>query len=348
MRFSFAINLERMDPDTSVADVSQHALEMVQLADLAGFDIAWVAEHHAIEMTIAPAPFQLLAWWAAHTTRIRLGTAVVVPAYWHPIRLAGEAALLDLLSGGRLELGLGRGAYQREYNRLHPGVDPTSATKHLREMLPALRALWAGDYTHDGECWSFPKSTSCPKPLQAEVPIWVAARDPETYAWAVAQGCNIMCWPLTRPFSELESYAARMGEALERAPGVPRPKMTAMRYSGVWSNARDGDLFVRSVQRQAGQFENLFKELGSVDNGFAENVDLAQLAHRSEYDPAVLCENLMFGTPDEVIRKLQMYAALDVDFMYCASFGAPMDAQKQSLQLFIDEVMPAFAEKGTS
>ncbi len=170
MKFHLAINLERMDPSDEMAEVQRHTLEMVQMADEAGFEIAWAAEHNAIEMTIAPNPFQLLAWWAAHTTRIRLGTAVAVAAYWHPIRLAGEAALLDLLSNGRLELGLGRGAYQREYDRIAPGLTPASASAALREILPAVRGLWAGDYTHEGDRWSFPTSTACPKPLQSHSP----------------------------------------------------------------------------------------------------------------------------------------------------------------------------------
>ena len=63
---------------------------------IAGFEIAWAAEHHAIEMTIAPNPFQLMTWWAAHTNNIRLGAGVVNAAYWHPINLAGEAAMIDL------------------------------------------------------------------------------------------------------------------------------------------------------------------------------------------------------------------------------------------------------------
>ena len=178
MKFSLAVNLERMDPSEDMTAVAGHVLEMVQMAEDAGFDTAWAAEHHAIEMTIAPGPFQLLAWWAAHTSRIRLGTAVAVAAYWHPIRLAGEAALLDLLSKGRLELGLGRGAYQREFDRMAPGLDAASGSAALRELLPAVRALWAGDYAHEGERWAFPTSTSCPKPVQAGgPPVWIAAMD---------------------------------------------------------------------------------------------------------------------------------------------------------------------------
>ncbi len=349
MRFSLAINLERMEPTDNMVATAAHTLEMVQMAETAGFEIAWAAEHHAIEMTIAPGPFQLLAWWAAHTSKIRLGTAVAVAAYWHPIRLAGEAALLDLLSGGRLELGVGRGAYQREFDRMVPGLDAVSGAAALRELVPAVRALWAGDYEHDGERWAFPASTSCPKPVQANPPIWVAARDPDTYEWAVANGCDIMCWPLMRPFAELQEYVGRLEDAIAKVPaGNPRPRMTAMRYAAVWQDDSDADRYIRALQRQSGQFENLFKKLGSVDNGFAESVDLDQLAHRDEYKPETLRENLMFGTPDEVITKLRAYDELGVDYLYCASYGASIADQKRSLQLFIDEVMPAFADTATA
>lgn len=345
MKFSLAINPERMDPGEDMRAVLGHTLEMVQIAEAGGFEIAWAAEHHAIELSVTPSPFGLLTWWAAHTSTIRLGTAVVVAPYWHPIRLAGEVGQLDLLSGGRVELGLGRGAYQREFDRMKPGTDPVSAAAALRELLPVLKGLWDGDFTYDGNLWSFPAATACPKPLQSpHPPVWVAARDPNTYDWSVANGCNIMCWPLTRPFAELVAYVGRLDEALAKCPpGTPRPRQAAMRYAAVVESDADLEVYMRSLQSQAGKFENLFKGLGGVSNGFAEPVDLDELGHRAEYDPAMLRHNLMFGTPDEVIAKLRMYDDVGVDFMYCPSYGAPMDAQKRSLQLFIDEVMPAFA-----
>ena len=89
MKFQLVINMERMTPARDMREVERHTLEMVQMADEGGFDIVWAAEHHALEMTIAPNPFQILTWWAAHTSRIRLGSAVVVAAYWHPIKAAG-------------------------------------------------------------------------------------------------------------------------------------------------------------------------------------------------------------------------------------------------------------------
>lgn len=346
MKFTLVINMERLDPQVSMRDVAREVLEMVQMADAGGFEIAWSAEHHGIEMTVSPGPFQLLAWWAAHTSRIRLGTAVVVAPYWHPLKLAGEAALFDLLSGGRLEFGIGRGAYQREFDRLAGGLDQRVGVAYMQEMLPVLKRLWEGDYAHQGQYWSFPTATSVPKPLQKPHPrVWVAARDPGTFDWAIKNECSIMTWALSRPFAEVELYKERFETALKNNPGVKRPAFMTMRHTSVYERPGDWEAPVNSAMRQSGQFENLFKNLGGVANGFVETVDLAAFAQRNEFDPLAMKENLMFGTPDEVIAKLKRYEALGTDyFCYSSAFGQPMTEQKRSLALFIKEVMPAFAE----
>lgn len=144
MKFQLAINLERITDSADMRAVRDHTLEMVQMAEQGGFEIVWAAEHHALEMTIAPNPFQILTWWAEHTDKIRLGTAMATAAYWHPIKLAGEWAFLDLISNGRLEFGIGSGAYQREFDRMQPGLKQSEAWRHMQEMLPAIRALWQG------------------------------------------------------------------------------------------------------------------------------------------------------------------------------------------------------------
>ena len=306
--------------------------------------MAWAAEHHAREMTIAPNPFSILTWWADHTSRIRLGPAVVAAAYWHPIKLAGEAAFLDLISGGRLEFGIGSGAYQREFDRMRPGLKQSDAWRHMQEMLPVVQKLWAGDCDHQGEFWSFPTSTSVPKPLQARVPVWIAARAPITYDYAVQNGCNIMSWPLTRDMAEATTHMARMDEALAANPGTPRPLMGMMRHTAVNDRKADWMVPVRAAQRQLGQFESLFKNLGDVENGFPGSIPLDQLGNRAEFDPDMLRRNLMFGTPDEVIAQLKEYEALAVDaFIYYASLGLGHAEQKRSLALFVAEVMAEFA-----
>ena len=344
MKFQLAVNLERMDDSTDMESVARHNLEMVQLADQSGFNVVWSAEHHALEMTIAPNPFQILTWWANHTDQIRLGTAVAVAAYWHPINLAGEAAFTDLISGGRLEFGIGSGAYQREFDRMAPGLKQSDGWRYMHEMLPALKALWQGDYAHDGEFWNFPTSTSVPKPLQQpHPPIWVAARSPLTFDYAVKNDCNVMSWPLTRPFSEAELYKSQLDESIAAHPGCKKPTFAMMRHTSVYDNPTARDESIRAIQGCLGQFENLFRNLGDVHNGFPKRIPLEELQDREQYNDQMLEENLMFGTPDEVINKLKRYEALGVDeFIYYASMGLGHAQQKRSLELFCNEVMPAF------
>ena len=141
VKFSIAVNMERYDPAQDMRVVARNALELVQMAEQGGFEIAWAAEHHGVEMTIAPSPFQILLHWAGQTERIRLGTAVVVAPYWHPLRLAGEAALCDVLSDGRLELGIARGAFQYEFDRMAAGIPGEAGVGYMKELLPAIKSL---------------------------------------------------------------------------------------------------------------------------------------------------------------------------------------------------------------
>ena len=344
MKFQLAVNLERMDASTSMEDVKNHTLDMVKMADKGNFNIVWAAEHHAIEMTIAPNPFQILTWWANHTEQIRLGTAVVNAAYWHPINLAGEAAFTDLISGGRLEFGIGSGAYQREFDRMNPGLKQQDGWKYMQEMLPLVKKLWLGDVEHSGDYWDFPMSTSCPKPIQTpHPPIWVAARSPITFDYAVKNQCNVMSWPLTRPFSEAELYKKQLDEAIVNNQSKFKPIFAMMRHAAVYTNQDDQEKSLKAIRLVLGQFENLFKNLGNVENGFTKQIPLNELAGREQYDPEMLSQNLLFGSPDEIIEKLKLYEKLGVDeFIYYASMGLGQKEQKKSLKLFIDEVMPEF------
>ena len=342
MKFHIAINLERMHAQTDIRAVRDHTLEMVQMADRAGFEIAWAAEHHALEMTIAPNPFQLLTWWGDHTSNIRLGCGVANAAYWHPINLAGEAAMVDLLSDGRLELGLGSGAYQREFDRMKPGLAQPDSYRYMQEMLPLVQKLWNGDVEHDGTYWQFPKATSCPKPVQDNVPIWVAARSPITFDYAVANDCNIMCWPLTLPIAEVEKYRRQLDDSRAKA-GQWNRTFALMRHTSVYANDADQAASMTAIRNALGKFGNLMLKKGDVVNGFPDSVPLDKLDGNVRVDPDMLEENLMFGAPETVIAKLRAYQALGVDaFIYYASMGLDLDVQKRSLQLFINEVMPEF------
>lgn len=349
MRFGVSVWLRRRSPEESIEEVAQQALELVTFAEAAGFDIAWAGEHHLLESNAVPNPLILLTHWAAHTSRIRLGTAVIVAPYWHPLRLAGEIGLTDVLTGGRLDVGIARGAYQYEFDRLGGGIPQERGGAYVRELIPVVKKLWAGDYEHDGEIWKFPQATTAPKPLQKpHPPIWVAARDPNTYDWAVKNDLDIQATPLSKPFSEVENLAQKFETALANNPGHRRPRFMVLRTTCVYDNPADWRVPVEVMQEENRSFDGLFYNAGGVINGFPTPIDHADRIASGDYQPEAIHENLMFGTPDEVITKLRRYEALGIDqFCLSASFGLPHATAMRSLELFAKEVMPHFVEKST-
>jgi alkanesulfonate monooxygenase SsuD/methylene tetrahydromethanopterin reductase-like flavin-dependent oxidoreductase (luciferase family) len=344
VKFSIAVNMTRRRPDVPMERVASEALEMVVAAEALGFDVAWAAEHHSIEYTIAPNPLVLITHWAAHARRIRLGTAVITAPYWNPLRAAGEIALTDILTNGRLEVGFGRGAYQYEFGRMAGGMPQELGGVHLRELIPAVQKLWEGDYTHDGTIWKFPRATSVPKPLQRpHPPLWVAARDPDTYDWTVRHGLGVMATPLSKPDGEVENLAGRLAKALADHPGARRPPFMVLRRTCVYEDARDWRLPAETAAEDVRVFNGLFYNAAGVVNGFPTPMDPAASAAAPPLTPEVLRDNLMFGTPDQVVERIRHYERLGVDhYCYGASFGLPHEVALRSLELFGRQVMPHF------
>ncbi len=345
MKFALSLHLERSSPDMPMADVTKNMLQLAQIADRGGFETLWTAEHHTIEFTISPNPFSVLVWLGQHTDRIRLGTATVVAPYWSPIRLAGEAALCDHLTGGRLEFGIARGAYQYEFDRMARGIQQQQGVAYLKEIVPAVRKLWEGDYAHDGEYWQFPMATSVPKPLQRpHPPIWVAARDPGTYDWAIGIGANIMSTPLSAPMAEVANLGAKFRKAVSDHPEVPKPRFMMQRRAGAYDRTQDWEKFVRYSMDYGRKFENLFQNIGTVTNGFPDSVPYEAVAGRENYNPRNIRESMLFGTPDEIIAKLEAYEAAGVDQLCLGmNYGLPLELQKRTLELFAEEIIPVFA-----
>jgi len=341
VRFSIAVNMTRRRPDVPMETVAAQALELVTTAERLGFDIAWAAEHHTIEYTIAPNPLVLIMHWAAHARRMRLGTAVITAPYWNPLRAAGEIALADLLTNGRLEVGFGRGAYQYEFDRMAGGLAQERGGGHLRELIPAVQKLWQGDYAHDGAIWKFPRASSVPKPLQRpHPPLWVAARDPDTYDWTVRHGLDVMATPLSKPDSEIENLAGKLAKAVADHPGARRPRFMVLRRTCVYEDPGDWRLPAETTLEDVRVFNGLFHNAAGVVNGFPTPMDSTSAAALT---PETLRDNLMFGTPEHVVARIRHYERLGVDhYCYGASFGLPHDVAMRSLTLFGREVMPRF------
>lgn len=345
MKFSLFVHMERSDPAKPHAELFAELTDLVLMAEAAGFEAAWIGEHHGMEFTIAPNPFINLAYLGAKTSTIRLGTGTVVAPFWHPIRLAGEAALTDVATGGRLDLGLARGAYSFEYERLVPGLDAWGAGQRLREMIPVLRGLWAGDYAHRGEFWSFPATTAVPKPVQApHPPIWVAARDPNSHAFAVANGCNVQVTPLASGDAEVASLMDRFNAACAAHPEVPRPKIMLLQHAFVADSPAETDRLAQDLSRFYCTFGAWFQNKRPIRQGFIEPLSEVEMAAMANYAPEVMLENLVIGEPDRVIERLKRYEALGYDqYSVWIDSGIGHERKRKSLDLFIRHVMPAFA-----
>jgi flavin-dependent trigonelline monooxygenase, oxygenase component len=344
MKFSLFAHMERITPQQSHAELYQEFIDLCEMADKGGFHAIWTGEHHCMDFTIAPNPFINLADLARRTKNVRLGTGTVAAPFWHPLKLAGESAMTDIITGGRLDIGIARGAYGFEYDRLAGGMDAMTAGSHLREMIPALKGIWAGDYEMNGKHWRFPKSTSSPKPLQKpHPPIWVAARDPNTHDYAVAHGCNVQVTPLHLGDGEVAVLAGRFNDACKAHPEVPRPKVMLLMHGFVGADAADCQKAAEDLRRFYCYFAAWFKNERPISQALIQELTVADMAAMPQYNATDMLKNTLTGTPDEVIKRLKAYEALGYDeFSLWIDSMMTTERKKQSLQRFIDHVLPAF------
>ncbi len=344
MRFSLFAHMERIHADQSHVQLYEEFVELCKLAEAGGMCTIWTGEHHGMDFTIAPNPFVNLADLAHQTSTIRLGTGTIVAPFWHPIKLAGEAAMTDVISKGRLELGLARGAYSYEYERVLPGLDAWQAGLRLREMVPAIRGLWAGDYAHDGEFHQFPATTSAPKPVQENgPPIWIAARDPNTHQFAVENNCNIQVTPLWQGVDEIEHLMTTYNEACSEV-GKSGSEVMLLQHCYVGADDDDIQRAIKDINRFYCYFGSWFKNQRSVSQGFLDPLSDAEMDAMEMYSPEVVAKNMPIGTAQQVTQRIKHYEALGYDeFSFWIDSSMTFAQKRESLQRFIGDVMPHFS-----
>ncbi len=343
MDFSLFVHMERLSASDSYSELHDQFVELAQIADKGGMRTVWTGEHHAMDFTISPNPFLLLTELSHKTEQIRLGTGTIVAPFWHPIRLAGEAAMTDLITQGRLELGIARGAYSFEYDRLGGGMDAWTAGEHLREMVPAVKGLWAGDYVMEGKHYAFPKSTAVPKPVQVGgPPIWVAARDPNSFDFAMKNDCHVQVTPLWNGDDEIADLIKKFKEAKTLNPGKS-PKVMLLNHTAVGVNSANIAQDVQDLSRFYCTFGAWFRNERPITNGQIKQLSPQEMTTIDMFSPENMLKNNVVGTPDQVTARIKTYQAMGYDeYSYWIDSGASFADKKRSLQLFIDEVMPNF------
>ena len=345
MKFSLFLHMERIDKSQSYEQLHHDFIELAKMADQGGMHAIWTGEHHGMDFTIAPNPFLNLIDLSHHTKNVRLGTGTVIAPFWHPIKLAGEAAMTDIITGGRLDLGIARGAYNFEYERLMPGMDAMEAGGRMRELVPAVQKLWKGDYAHDGKFTQFPSTTSAPKPLQAGgVPMWIAARDPHSHNFAVEHGCNVQVTPLWQGMTEIQNLMTAFNNAKAEHGEGKNPKIMLLQHAYVGSDADDVAIAAKCISRFYCYFGAWFKNERPIRQGLLEPLSEEEMAAIDMYAPEKMLENMPIGTAEQVIEKLKVYEALGYDeFAFWIDSSMSFEQKRDSLRRFIDEVMPAFA-----
>jgi alkanesulfonate monooxygenase SsuD/methylene tetrahydromethanopterin reductase-like flavin-dependent oxidoreductase (luciferase family) len=176
----------------SSQEIFTRGVEVAQAAETLGFRNVWLAEHHFSTYGYLSRPLQMATYIAAKTTRLRVGTAVVVVPLHHPLVIAEEIATLDLLAGGRVDIGLGRGYQHYEFERF--GLELESSRARWEEAVDIILKAFGGQpFTYDGKFFKIPETTIFPQPLQQpRPPIWITAQSPDSVEAAVRRGFNVL------------------------------------------------------------------------------------------------------------------------------------------------------------
>ncbi len=337
----------------SEAQVYHETLDELSLADGLGFHGAWLVEHHFMrQYSHSSSPETFLAAASQRTRRLRLGHAVVVMPYNHPVRIAERSAALDILSDGRLDLGVGRGFSPKEYALF--GAQMADSRAHVQEGLAILRAAPGGAFSHHGKIYQFDDIDILPKPLQRpHPPLWTAAVSPPTFTWAAQEGIGVLAGPFKPWFlikQDLKAYRRAWRQA--HGEGTPAPGQNngfAMTIGCLC--LENGDEARRLAQGFHWYYQRLLDQTRPV---LAQLRDSYEYYHRLGFLEPLLRRTLtlpllermgmvVVGNPEECRKKLSRYARAGVDRLILA-VGAgmvPSTVTQRSLRLLAREVLPA-------
>src|SRR5262245_23654296 len=223
MTINFGTFLLMQSPSArSSQEIYGRAIDIAQAAETLGFGNVWLAEHHFSTYGYLSRPAQLATYIAAKTSRIRVGTAVIVVPLHHPLVIAEEIATLDQLAAGRVDIGLGRGYQHYEFERLGLELD-TSRARWEESVDIILKAFGGEPFTYDGKLFKIPETTIFPQPLQQpHPPIWVTAQSPESIEATVRRGFNVLTGGFGVPLERMGEFR-RLFDRLVSEAKPPEP-----------------------------------------------------------------------------------------------------------------------------
>ncbi len=324
-------------PDISLRQTYEDRLRLIEAYDQAGFYAYQIAEHHATPLAMAPSPSVFLSLVAQHTKRLRFGPMVYVLPLHHPLRLLEEICILDQLSNGRLELGVGRGISPLEL--AYYGLETAHSQELYAETLEILvkgLELAGQDLSHSGKHFQFSSVPQTLSPVQRpHPPIWVGIGTPEGARRAGTAGYNALT---NSPLSLATELTNLYKEACSRRTGSSGdevPLIALCRHTFVAPTDEEAE----NVMRQAykawwDHFIALWKRHGA-------NVVVAQ--YEEDFDASRAKDLFIVGSPSSVIEQIERSIEISGTNYFVARFAygsLTYEQSRSSLDLFVEEVMP--------
>lgn len=314
------------DRQGSIARFYGEVIELAVAAEQYGYDSVWVAEHHFANYGVCPAPSVLLAAIAQKTERIRVGPAVCVLPFHDPVKVAEEYAVLDVVSGGRLDFGVGRGYLAHEY--AGHMIDREESQARFDEALHVIKLAWTGQaFDYAGRYYRYPRITLNTLPVQRPgPPIAIAALSPATYARLGERGYRLLSVPYILPRLEtLGELLAGYATAKAAAPHDGLQATVALH------------VHVAPTQREAEQRAYPYLTRYCATRAVGNTKTFEQL----------MAQRLVaVGDPEHVADIMRQLASYGVDRVLCLlNFGGmPPALVLDSLTLMAREVAPRFTD----
>jgi alkanesulfonate monooxygenase SsuD/methylene tetrahydromethanopterin reductase-like flavin-dependent oxidoreductase (luciferase family) len=351
----FELSVPRPFDDGVERAVYENALAQVRLADALGFDAVWAVEHHFLEeYSHCSAPELFLTACALQTTRIRVGhgAVVCVPEMNHPIRVAERAAVLDILSGGRLDVGTARSSTWTELGGF--AADPDRTKKTWDEYVRVLPKMWTEErVAWDGVAFSMPERAVLPKPVQRpHPPLWVTVTSPGTELDAADRGLGCL-GVAAASFAEQERRTREYHRRIRSCTPVSSVVNDRVATLNFLYCHEDSRVAAATGMRMLGLFSFYNANLLPTREAYPTRAyqSLGALAPTpvadagNPGDARGVPDGIAIGDPKRIVEAIKRWEAIGVDainFIVNTVETIPQDDVLASLRLFAAEVMPAF------
>ncbi|HET9489426.1 MAG TPA: LLM class flavin-dependent oxidoreductase [Methylomirabilota bacterium] len=325
----------------SSQEIYARGIELAQAAESLGFGNIWLAEHHFSTYGYLSRPTQLASYIAAKTTRLRVGTAVIVVPLHHPLVVAEEIATLDVLSGGRLDVGLGRGYQPYEFERF--GLDLATGRARWDESIDIIMKALAGQpFSYDGKFFKIPETMVFPQPVQQpRPPVWITAQSPESLEGAVRRGFNVLTGGFGISIDRLAEFRRLFDRVVAEVKPAEPLEVGAQRAVYVADSQAEARAAADEARWNMRVTLSLRNHYERVERGRAVPVPAP-----SEPDIDDLLDRfLVIGTPDVCIRQIKrLQDQVGITHFNCSFWFADVDQPRvlRSMERFAREVMPAF------